>query len=54
MLIGFRFFEDENLDILNKEVTTVWDVLGDLGGFLEIVEIISIFLMFHYSNFNFS
>jgi|JI10StandDraft_1071094.scaffolds.fasta_scaffold520545_1 hypothetical protein len=37
--IAFWFTEDEQKSSLTREVLTVWKVLGDFGGFMEIVMI---------------
>jgi hypothetical protein len=35
--LGFWFIEDERKEDSTREVITLWDVLGDLGGLMEII-----------------
>lgn len=52
-LVSYWFLENENYHTQNREVHTIWDALGETGGFLEIVAIVSGFILFHYTDFNF-
>lgn len=49
--ISIYFLEGENLESFNRELLTFLEILEKLGGFLEIIVILSAFLVGPFNSF---